>query len=169
MKLNEMDLDLSITSTIPTAWNRNVCIPDGRRDSFGMAPLRVAELGLLPADLMSNSRHGVTRSIPCPAPSALAGWVRQEVERLNWSSDCVERAQPMLGPKASLILEMLALDAVKGVLPHGAAAKKDPKRLVINEMSEGLIPTAEESEQFRELHPGLIETVVAAVMVRAIR
>jgi hypothetical protein len=100
-------------------------------------------------------------------PSTLAEWVKQEVERLNWSSQCVERARPVMQPRSMAMLHLLAICYLMRIQDSQAIAKT----WIVDPILQGLCgsgpPTCSELEQVRSRHSLELGIVLRNVAQRA--
>ena len=103
------------------------------------------------------------------APEKLAGWVREEVEKLDHTKPEVQEF--LLHPPEARPRELLAvvLYAYATQLYRSEeishACRTDS---ILQMLCEGKVPFAEELEQFRRKHRALLESLLGHILVRAV-
>jgi hypothetical protein len=113
--------------------------------------------------------ENLTTAIGARLPrQSLIEWVKDEVGRLNWSSECVESGRPAFPPRAAIMLSVLALSRLtqtQGSQDIARACLTDPDFMGL---CEGFVPSASELDQSGyEDHTQLV-TVVRNILARTV-
>jgi hypothetical protein len=99
---------------------------------------------------------------------SLVEWVKDEVERLNWNSACVESGRPAFPPRSAIMLSVLALSRLMQRQSSQEIARACATEPGFMNLCEGCPPSASELDQSgHEYHTQLV-TVVRNILARTV-